>query len=154
MTAKAYEVIQKLQGRTLAVAESCTGGMIGAALTEVPGASAVFKGGIVSYTNEVKENVLGVRRETLDCFGAVSAQTAEEMASGAAKLLKADAAVSVTGLAGPGGDTFGNPVGTVFVGYSDKFHAFSREFHFSGGRGEVRRQAVEAALEMILSQIS
>lgn len=150
MTAKASNVIAKLQGKTLVTAESLTGGGIGAALTSVPGASAVFKGGIISYTDEVKREVLGVPGEILEKYGAVSAWTAGYMASGARKLLKADYAVSVTGLAGPTGDEFGHEVGTVFIGYEDATKSLVRECHFAGTREEVRQQTIENALLLIL----
>ena len=149
MTA-ACEVIRRLAGKTLATAESCTGGGIGAALTAVSGASAVYKGGVISYTNQVKHDLLGVDQGLLDTLGAVSAPVAQAMASGARAALKADIAVSVTGLAGPGGDEYGNPVGRVYIGYSDKNRTISREFTFPGDREAVRAQAVEAALELIL----
>ena len=110
------EVLERLSGKTLVTAESLTGGGIGAALTAVPGSSQVYKGGVISYTNWVKKNILGVPGEILETYGAVSAQTAQAMAWGVRELLKADVAVAVTGLAGPGGDEFGNPVGTVFIG--------------------------------------
>jgi len=152
MMSLSSDVIRLLQGRTLATAESCTGGGIGAALTAVSGSSAVFKGGIISYCNEVKHNVLGVDQNVLDTIGAVSAPVAEAMAAGARHVLAADIAVSATGLAGPGGDEFGNPVGTVFIGYSDGRAIFAREFHFSGNREDVRNQAIEAALAIILEQ--
>jgi PncC family amidohydrolase len=144
------KVLQKLTGKTLVTAESLTGGGIGAAITAVPGSSAIYKGGIISYTNEVKHNILGVKSETLSEFGAVSAQTAAEMAAGARKCLNADAAVSVTGLAGPGGDEFGNPVGTVFIGYCAKSKTVTKAFHFTGDRDAVRTQTIQAALNMIL----
>ena len=149
-TIPSSEVIARLQGKTLSTAESCTGGGIGAALTAVSGASAVYKGGIISYTNEIKERLLGVPGEILGCFGAVSAPVAEAMARGAREVLHTDIAVSVTGLAGPGGDEFGNSVGTVFIGYSDALVTFSRKFLFSGSREDVRNQAVSAALNIIL----
>lgn len=147
----ASEVIKALVGKTLATAESCTGGMIGQALTSVSGASQVYKGGVISYTNEVKQNVLGVSAETLTTYGAVSAKTAGEMAAGACRALNADIAVSVTGLAGPGGDEFGNPVGTVFIGFACKDKSEVKEYHFSGDREAVRRQAAEEVLRLILS---
>ena len=150
MTSLAAEVLTALQGRTLATAESCTGGGIGAALTAVPGSSAVYKGGIISYCNEIKRKLLGVDPAVLETLGAVSAPVAEAMARGARQALDADAAVSVTGLAGPGGDEFGHPVGTVFLGYADGTRCVSEEHHFSGSREEVRRQAAEAALGLIL----
>lgn len=144
------KVLEALKGRTLVTAESCTGGGIGAALTAVPGSSEVYKGGIISYTNWVKEHVLHVDRALLDDIGAVSAPVAKAMAQGARTALNADVAISVTGLAGPGGDEFGNPVGTVFIGYADKENTVSREFHFPGDREEVRQQAVKAALGLVL----
>ena len=147
---RSCKVIRCLQGRTLATAESCTGGAIGAALTSVSGASTVYKGGIVSYTNEIKSRLLHVDETLLVSVGAVSAPVAQAMACGARQGLEADVAVSVTGLAGPGGDEFGNPVGTVFIGYSDSDRAVSREYHFTGDREAVRQQAVIAALELIL----
>ena len=149
----ACKVITALAGKTLATAESCTGGGIGAVLTAVPGSSAVYKGGIISYTNEVKEKLLGVSAQVLSVYGAVSAPVAEAMAQGARRTLEADIAVSVTGLAGPGGDEFGNPVGTVFVGYADKECVVSKEFHFEGDREAVRLQAAEQVLLLILAQI-
>ena len=144
------KVIQVLQGRTLATAESCTGGMIGQMLTDIPGSSAVFKGGIISYCNEIKHKLLNVPTQMLDQFGAVSAPVAEAMAQGARSVLNTDVAVSVTGLAGPSGDEFGNPVGTVYIGYADANTCLSRHFVFSGDREAVRIQAVEAALKLIL----
>ena len=153
MTSLASEVIKALAGKTLATAESCTGGMIGQLLTSVSGASAVYKGGVISYTNEVKQNVLGVDGELLEKLGAVSAPVAEAMAIGARKVLNADVAVSVTGLAGPGGDEFGNPVGTVFIGFACEKKSEVKQFHFAGDRETVRRQAAEAALKLILQNI-
>ena len=150
MTKPATDVISRLQGKTLCTAESCTGGMIGAALTAVSGASKVYKGGVVSYTNEVKHRLLGVDAGRLETEGAVSAPVARAMAMGARMALDADIAVSVTGLAGPGGDEFGNPVGTVFIGYADEAVATTRHFLFEGDRESVRAQAVDAALRLIL----
>lgn len=150
MTTLCCEVLRALAGKTLVTAESCTGGGIGAALTAVSGSSAVYKGGIISYTNWVKEHLLGVDGKLLDEVGAVSAPVAEAMAAGARKALQSDIAVSVTGLAGPGGDDFGNPVGTVFIGYSDAAITASREFHFLGSREDVRTSAIREALKLIL----
>ena len=144
------EVLKALSGRRLATAESLTGGGIGQALTSVSGASAIFAGGIISYTNEVKHKVLGVPAEVLDTCGAVSAPVAKAMAQGAKRVIGADVAVSVTGLAGPDGDEFGNPVGTVFIGYADEQTAFAREYHFEGDRAAVREQTICAALRLIL----
>lgn len=145
-----YDVVRALNGKTLATAESCTGGGIGAAITAVPGSSNVFKGGIICYTNEVKIRLLAVDKELLSSEGAVSAPVAEALACGARKALKADIAVSVTGLAGPDGDDFGNPVGTVYIGYCDSQQCVSHYFRFEGGRDAVREQAVASALGLIL----
>ena len=144
------DVIDLLQGKTLVTAESCTGGGIGAALTAVAGSSAVYKGGIISYTNWVKENTLGVDPAILSNCGAVSAEVAKAMAEGARRVLQADVAVSVTGLAGPGGDEFGNPVGTVYIGYADASVTECVSCYFTGNREEIRTQATEIALKIIL----
>lgn len=147
---RSSDVIERLKGKTLATAESLTGGGIGAALTAVPGSSAVYKGGIVSYTNEVKMNILGVTPSLLDIHGAVSAPVAEEMAAGVRRLLNSDIAVSVTGLAGPAGDEFSHPVGTVFIGYQDSSHTIVEHHRFEGDREEIRSQTIQAALQLIL----
>lgn len=150
MTALCSELLSALAGKTLVTAESCTGGGIGAALTGIPGSSSVYKGGIISYTNWVKERFLHVDRALLELYGAVFAPVAEAMAKGVREGMEADIAVSVTGLAGPGGDDFGNPVGTVFIGYSDEKRTLSRKFHFPGNREQVRAAAVEAAVRLAL----
>ena len=152
MTTLCCEVLSALAGKTLVTAESCTGGGIGAALTAVPGSSNVYKGGIISYTNWVKHHLLGVDEALLETVGAVSAPVAEAMARGAREALQADVAVSVTGLAGPGGDEFGNPVGTVFIGYCDGKSNFSRHFCFSGDREAVRQAAARETLKLVLEQ--
>ena len=146
------DVLRVLKGKTLVTAESLTGGGIGAALTAVSGSSEVYKGGIISYTDWVKENLLQVPGEILKRYGAVSPWTAGFMASGVRKALNADVAVSVTGLAGPGGDAYGNPVGTVFIGYEDQKCAVVKEFCFLGSREDVRNQTIEAALKLILEK--
>lgn len=147
---RASEVIKILRGKTLVTAESCTGGMIGTVLTGIAGASEVYKGGVISYTNGIKRDILGVSKETLQIYGAVSAETAREMACGVRKLLKADYAVSVTGLAGPSGDGSGNKVGTVFIGFESADVSVVKKYLFSGNREEVRKQAVYSALQLIL----
>lgn len=144
------DVLKALSGKTLATAESCTGGAIGAALTAVPGSSAVYKGGIISYCNAVKQALLQVDEKVLQELGAVSGPVAQQMALGAKAALQADVAVSVTGLAGPAGDEYGRPVGTVFIGYADGQRALFREYHFPGDREQVRSMAADAALELIL----
>ena len=150
MTSLCCDVLKALSGKTLVTAESCTGGGIGAALTSISGSSAVYMGGIISYTTDVKADVLGVGREVLAQHGAVSAPVAAAMANGVRRLLHADVAVSVTGLAGPGGDEYGNPVGTVFIGYEDDTQAFVKKFLFKGDREAVRNQTIEMALKIVL----
>lgn len=154
MTTLCCDVLKALAGKSLVTAESLTGGGIGASLTAVPGSSEVYKGGVVSYTDWVKHNVLNVPQSILDEFGAVSAPVAQAMASGVRELLQARVAVSVTGLAGPSGDAYGNPVGTVFIGYSDEKETLSRRFQFSGTREEVRTQTIREALKLVLEKNS
>lgn len=149
-TSLCCEVLSRLKGRTLVTAESLTGGGIGAALTAIPGSSAVYKGGIISYTNWVKANLLGVPEEILKTKGAVSEQTARAMATGARKRLEADVSVAVTGLAGPDGDEFGNPVGTVFIACETPNQSKVLRCLFSGDREQVRSQTIETALKLIL----
>ena len=145
------DAVKTLRGKKLVTAESLTGGGIGAALTSVSGASAVYKGGIISYTNEVKHKLLGVPMVMLDQYGAVSEPVAKAMAEGARKALEADIAVSVTGLAGPTGDEFGNPVGTVFIGYSDSSTTVVKHCLFSGDRETIRNRTIAEALQLILT---
>ena len=147
------DVLTALEGKTLVTAESITGGGIGSALTAVPGSSAVYKGGVISYCNDIKHRVLGVSQAVLDQYGAVSAPVAEAMAVGARNLLEADVAVSVTGLAGPGADEYGNPVGTVYIGFADAGRTVSRKCLFSGDRTQIREQTVKAALALILEML-
>ena len=153
MTNLTCDVIKALKGKTLVTAESCTGGGIGAALTSVPGSSAVFKGGIICYTNWVKENILEVNPATLKKYGAVSIPVAAEMALNARLMLDANIGLSVTGRAGPDGDAFGNPVGTVCIGYSSNEGSFTKQFRFSGNREEVRNHAIHAALTIVLEML-
>ena len=150
MTSLCCDVLSALEGKTLVTAESLTGGGIGAALTGVSGSSAVYKGGIISYTNEVKHRILNVPMEVLEEYGAVSEPVARAMAEGVRKLLEADASVSVTGLAGPGGDEYGNPVGTVYIGYCDTFVTEVKHCLFHGDRESIRKQTAETALKLIL----
>jgi PncC family amidohydrolase len=139
---------------TLSVAESCTGGMIGAAITAVPGSSAYFSGGVVSYSNEMKHNVLGVPKLVLEKKGAVSAETVKAMVKGVLRLCKTDCAIAVSGIAGPDGGTKKKPVGLVYVGIGagKKVQAF--KYHFKGGREQVRRQTVEKALERMIEEVT
>ena len=139
--------------QTLAVAESCTGGAISSALTDIPGSSAYFGYGIVSYSNQAKEKLLGVSQDTLKQFGAVSRQTAVEMADGVRRLASADYGLSVTGIAGPGGATASKPVGLVFVGFSYSQFNVWHELKLSGTRQEIREATVKSALEFALEKI-
>lgn len=134
---------------TCAAAESCTGGGVGAAITSVPGASEVFAGSVVSYSNDVKRSVLGVDAKSLERFGAVSSEVACEMASGARRLMKTDLAVSVTGIAGPGGGSEEKPVGLVWFGISSAAGTRTEKAIFQGGRDAVRAQAVMHAIGML-----
>lgn len=137
------------QGLTCATAESCTGGGVGSAITAVPGSSAVFAGGVISYANAVKERVLGVAPETLATVGAVSAETAAQMAAGARRLLGTDLAVSVTGIAGPDGGSDAKPVGLVWFGLATAAGTRTEKCLFCGDRAHVREQAVVHALGML-----
>ncbi len=137
----------------LAVAESCTGGMLGERLTSIPGSSDVFLGGIIAYHNDVKRNALGVNAEDIDRYGAVSEQVALQMAAGVRERMKAQVGVSITGIAGPGGGTAEKPVGLVWVAVH---HADgrARRFHVPGDRNEIRQRATQAALEMVRRALS
>ena len=137
------------RGLTLATAESCTGGLIAKRLTDVPGASAAFRGGVVSYTNEVKRDVLGVPQELLDTRGAVSEPVARAMAQGARRITGADLAVSVTGVAGPDRDERGNEVGTVFVGLCTPEGTTVQALDLGRGRERIRTMAAHYTLDMI-----
>ena len=139
------------RGLTLATAESCTGGLVAGRITSVPGSSAVFLGGVVSYSNEVKRELLGVPQEVLERVGAVSAECAEAMAKGARGRLKADVAVSVTGIAGPDGGTPVKPVGVVFFGVATAAGVESERCQFFGDRESVRRQAADRALALLMA---
>lgn len=151
MTIQAKNLVEllKASGKTCATAESCTGGMIGSLITAVPGSSDVYLGGVVSYANSVKENVLGVSNNTLESFGAVSGECAREMALGVKKITNADIAVSVTGIAGPGGATEDKPVGLVWFGLATNDTVRVEKAIFAGSRDEVRKSAAMHALGMI-----
>ena len=123
---------------TIATAESCTGGLISEMLTDVPGISRVFMGGAVTYSNEAKMEYLGVKEQTLQAYGAVSCETAAEMAAGIRKRLKTDIGISVTGIAGPGGGTAEKPVGLVYIGLSSDSGTVTKELRLSGNRKKIR----------------
>jgi nicotinamide-nucleotide amidase len=135
---------------TVAVAESCTGGLIGDRLTDVPGSSDYFRGSVVAYSNEVKQRVLGVRDTTLKSSGAVSARTVTEMACGVRRLLRAELGIAVSGIAGPAGATRTKPVGLVFVGVCLGTLAAVESRQFVGDRRTIKRLAATAALDLCL----
>lgn len=138
---------------TMTTAESCTGGMIAARMVNAPGVSAVLKSGFITYANEAKEELLGVSHDTLEKFGAVSRETAEEMAEGAVKAAHTDAAIAVTGIAGPDGGTKEKPVGLVYIGVNVRGNVEVREYHFSGSRQKIRESVTAAALTFLREKL-
>lgn len=138
---------------TMTTAESCTGGMIAARMVNAPGVSAVLKSGFITYANEAKEELLGVSHDTLEKFGAVSRETAEEMAEGAVKAAHTDVAVAVTGIAGPDGGTKEKPVGLVYIGVNVRGNVEVREYHFSGSRQKIRESVTAAALTFLREKL-
>jgi nicotinamide-nucleotide amidase len=143
----------RASGLKLAVAESCTGGLLGERLTNIPGSSDVFLGGVIAYHNDVKRNLLDARAEDIERYGAVSEQVALQMASGVREKLGADVGVSVTGIAGPGGGTAEKPVGLVWIAVHAS-EVKARRFHVGGDRAEIRQRAAQAALEMVRRALS
>lgn len=139
------------KGLTLATAESCTGGLVAAAVTAIAGSSAVFQGGLVAYSNHVKTSLLGVKDETLSIYGAVSEEVAREMAEGAIKLLKTSVAIATTGIAGPSGGTIKKPIGTVWIAMAGVNGTRARLLDLSGNRHEIQEQTVELALLEVLA---
>lgn len=160
MDRESFQLAEKLvaaaraKGVKFALAESCTGGLIAAAITAVSGSSDVFQGSAVTYSNEAKEDILGVNRRVIIEAGAVSSECASGMARGARGAYRADMSLSVTGVAGPGGGTAEKPVGTVWFGYSSLHKEETFLCYFSGNRGEVRLSAVKTALRYLLEELS
>lgn len=152
ITELAKQTVEALarSGKTLATAESCTGGMLGELITSVPGASDVYGFGFITYANEAKQRLIGVKPETLAAVGAVSSSAAAEMAQGAKRVSGADIAVSVTGIAGPGGGTPEKPVGLVYIAAAYDGGGAGARLMLSGTRSEVRRQTCCHVFEMIL----
>ncbi|MEK6791677.1 MAG: CinA family protein [Deltaproteobacteria bacterium] len=136
-------------GLTLAIAESCTGGLLSNLITNAPGSSRYFIGGVVAYDNKVKVGLLGVSESTLKRWGAVSMETAVEMAVGVKGLLKSDVSVGITGIAGPSGGTRDTPVGTVCVAVDFKGETIVKRFRFNGTRLEIKRLAARSTLDML-----
>ena len=140
--------LYSLRKKTLAVAESCTGGLIGHLLTSIPGSSEYFRGGIIAYSNEAKTDILGLQEGMIRRCGAVSADTAKEMAISVARVLKADVGLSVTGVAGPGGGTEEKPVGLVYMGIASEGKSEVKRFFFLGERNKIQEQSAYFALDM------
>jgi len=150
------EVIGRLlhkRGLTLATAESCTGGLLGDLITSVPGSSDYFIGGVIAYSNKIKEMVCGVKKQTLKKFGAVSKETVEEMARGIRRRFATDIGVSISGIAGPGGGTEEKPVGLVYIGISYKRKTYGVKNRFYGTREMIKRRSAMAALELIRREV-
>lgn len=138
------------RGQTAATAESCTGGLLGKLLTDIPGSSGAYLGGVISYTCPVKENLLGVDHDTLEALGPVSKPVARQMAEGARRVMRADYGLATTGLAGPDGDGSGKPVGLVYTALVGEGWTLCDELRLTGGRAEIRERACEHALKMLL----
>lgn len=141
------------RGLTLATAESCTGGMLGQTLTAMAGSSAFYRGGVISYTNEVKMRLLGVDGQLLETHGAVSEPVARAMAEGVRRAVGADLGVGITGIAGPDGDGTGKPVGLIYVAVSGEAGTVCRELRLHGDRRGNREAACAVAITMILEQL-
>lgn len=150
---KLFEFL-KQNNLTISTAESCTGGMIASAITDVSGSSVFFGTGVVTYSNDAKMKLIGVKKETLEEYGAVSEQTASEMAEGVLKLGEADVSVAVTGIAGPTGGTPEKPVGLVYIGVSGRYGTFAYKNNFDGNRDDVRKQTVERAFELVYDYLN
>jgi PncC family amidohydrolase len=142
------------KGQWLAITESCTGGLISHRITNIPGSSRYFKGSIVAYSNDVKYEILSVSPETLKRYGAVSAETATEMATGVRRRIRADIGLSATGIAGPSGGTEEKPIGTVFIAVCNKKGAKSYRFQFKGSREKIKVESADKALEILKEFLS
>ena len=141
--------ILRKKGLTLGVSESATGGLISHIITNVPGSSEVYKGSVTAYANQTKTSVLGVKTETLQQYGAVSSQVAEEMALGGCRVLAADICIADTGIAGPSGATPDKPVGLFYLGLAHRLTAYSQKHLFRGDREENKELAARAALNWL-----
>jgi PncC family amidohydrolase len=137
------------RGWTIGVGESCTGGLLGHIITNIPGSSVYFKGGVIAYANDVKRDLLGVAPETLETYGAVSEQSAVEMAIGARTNTGADVGVSITGIAGPDGGTEAKPVGLTWIGVSTVAEDRAERYIWEGDRDTIKERSAHAALELV-----
>ena len=153
LSEKAVELLLK-NNMTVSFCESCTGGSIAKAITDISGSSAVFGFGAVTYANEAKEKMVGVSHASLEKYGAVSPAVAEEMAEGVKKLSGSDIAISVTGIAGPGGGSEEKPVGLVYMGVAYKSTLYNKKLNFSGTREEIRQKTVSQSLNEIINIIN
>jgi PncC family amidohydrolase len=142
------------KGQTLSVVESCTGGLVSDRITDVPGSSDYFKGGIVSYSIEAKVRHLHISSEFINRYGVVSSQVAVRMARAVREVMRTTYGLSTTGVAGPAGGTKKTPVGTVFIGFSDGKKTLSIEAHFEGDRRQIKKQAASRALQLLYEQLS
>lgn len=149
-------LVQRLKDRKLTVstAESCTGGLLGKSITDISGSSAVYPGGVISYCNRIKHDLLGVDQGLLDSLGPVSLAVAFQMARGVRRAIGADLGLSVTGIAGPNSDETGRPVGLVYIGAALGTMSLVREYRFQGDRTAVRAQAAEAAAELAMELLN
>jgi len=159
MTARSSNLEERLdsllrqQRKKISVAESCTGGLVSHRITNVAGSSEYFDSGVVSYSDQSKIRTLHVLAMTLRKFGAVSQETAEEMAKGIRKISGTDIGIAITGLAGPGGGSIGKPVGLVYVSLSTENDVITQKFNFKGTRSEIKTQASDAALNMVINYL-
>ena len=155
LDASLQQIVSEIRARnaTLSIAESLTGGLLSAAFVSVPGVSEIYRGGVVSYTNEIKAQVLGVDAKLLAAGGAVQAEVAVQMAAGVANLCQTDYALATTGVAGPG-PAAGKPQGTVFIGVCTPSGSVAAEYHFAGNREEVRESSVVAAISLLMRLIN
>jgi PncC family amidohydrolase len=138
---------------TLATAESCTGGLVGDLITDIPGSSAYYLGGVISYSNESKKGLLGVKQQTLDKYGAVSEQTAREMAEGVRKKFQSDVSVSITGMAGPEGGSESKPVGLTYIAVSSEKTTIAHTYFWKGDRKENKIYSAEAAIKACIDLV-
>lgn len=143
----------RARGLKIATAESCTGGLVSDRITNVSGSSEIFPGGIVSYSNEAKANLLNVSMDTLNVYGAVSKETVLEMARGARKLFNADIGISISGIAGPSGGTIEKPVGTTWIGLAVQDKEWARHFVWQGDRIQNKHESSEAALQFVIDYL-
>ena len=150
---KIGEILKK-RGLKIAVAESCTGGLVGSKITDVPGASSYFLGGVIAYSNEIKMNILGVKKETLENFGAVSEECAREMAIGVSRLFKSDVAIATTGIAGPSGGSKDKPVGLVYIGVKIGEEIEVRKYVFKGKRTEIKEKIANRAIQDAINMLT